>query len=87
MKQARRTPTDAAVTACTGPSIAIIRFCRGCGKELPAGTSLLFHPECRKADKRRRVTDQRRREAERRERWLRRQRCPECGASLETLVI
>jgi len=66
---------------------AVIRFCRGCGKELPAGTSLLFHPECRKSDKRRRVAHQRRREAERREKWIRRQHCPKCGASLEELAF
>jgi hypothetical protein len=65
----------------------VARFCRGCGKELPAGSSLLFHPDCRRADKRRRVADQRRREEERREEWLRRQRCPKCGAGLEQLAF
>jgi hypothetical protein len=64
-----------------------IHFCRGCGEALPPQSTLFFHPACRKADKRRRVTEQRRREAERREQWLRRQRCPHCGGTLKELAF
>lgn len=61
-------------------------YCRGCGGLLPEGSSARFHPECLKLDKRRRVAERRQREAERLQAWLRRQHCPDCGASLEELA-
>ena len=58
------------------------RYCRGCGEPLPAGLRVLFHPNCRKADKRGRV--RRKREAERKRfaEWLSRCSCPQCGTRL-----
>jgi hypothetical protein len=58
-----------------------VRYCHACGKPLPAARrSALFHPPCLR----------RRQEIERREKWLkawlRRQHCPHCAASLETLA-
>ena len=61
-------------------------FCRGCGQPLPAAWHALFHPECLKADKRRRTQEKRRLERARLQQWLHRQRCPQCGATMaETL--
>jgi len=58
-------------------------YCRGCGGPLPPGFRGLFHhPDCLKADKRRRTSKKRRLERERFEVWLSRQRCPECGVRL-----
>lgn len=56
--------------------------CRGCGRLLPLGWRGLFHPDCLKVDKRRRVRQKRRLDRERFERWLGRLRCPECGSRL-----
>jgi hypothetical protein len=66
--------------------IALLYHCRGCGRELPPSKRSLFHPDCLKVDKRRRVQEVRRRERIRFERWLSRQRCPQCGAELGTLA-
>jgi len=54
-------------------------FCRGCGGELPSGSRSYFHPECLKADKRRRTREKRAQEREQFARWLRRVPCPRCG--------
>jgi hypothetical protein len=61
-------------------------YCRGCGDALPQGSSARFHPECLKADKRRRIAWRRQRETQRLHTWLRRRKCPDCGASLEKLA-
>ena len=61
-------------------------YCRGCGGPLPQDSSVHFHPECLKADKRRRIAERRQRETQRLHKWLRRRKCPDCGASLEKLV-
>lgn len=57
-------------------------YCLGCGKPLPPGRRGLFHHDCLKADKRYRTSERRRREREKFQSWLRRQRCPRCGARL-----
>lgn len=59
-------------------------FCRGCGQPLPSGWHGQFHPECLKADKRRRTQEKRRLESARLLEWLQRQRCPQCGAAMAT---
>src|ERR1700730_10411753 len=56
------------------------RFCRGCGYKLPVDFRRLYHKECLRADKRRRICEQRRREQERFKRWLEKQHCLNCGA-------
>lgn len=56
--------------------------CRGCGVPLPFGFRGLFHPDCLKADKRRRTREKRRVEREKFEAWLRRLQCRECETSL-----
>jgi hypothetical protein len=56
-----------------------VHFCRGCGRELPLGSRNYFHPECMKADKRRRIRERRAREREQFARWLRHVPCPHCG--------
>jgi len=61
-------------------------YCRGCGAPLPQGSSARFHPECLKADKRRRIAERRQRETQRLHKWLRRRKCPDCEASLEKLA-
>ena len=61
-------------------------YCRGCGGPLPQGSPARFHPECLKADKRRRIAERRQRETQQFHKWLRRCRCPECGATLERLT-
>jgi hypothetical protein len=61
-------------------------YCRGCGDALPQGNSARFHPECLKADKRRRIAERRQRETQRFHKWLRRRKCTNCGASLEKLA-
>jgi len=55
-------------------------FCRGCGQPLMPGSRRLFHPDCLKEDKRRRVRQQRQQQYEQFARWLRQQTCPNCGA-------
>jgi hypothetical protein len=57
-------------------------YCRGCGEKLPSDWHAQFHPECLKADKRRRTQEKRRLEKERLLEWLERQRCPACGSAL-----
>jgi hypothetical protein len=61
-------------------------YCRECGGKLPEGSKRQFHPDCLRKNKQRRVAEQTRREAERRQAWLRRQHCPDCGASLAKLA-
>jgi len=61
-------------------------YCRGCGDLLPEGSSAHFHPECLKADKRRRVAERRQGETQRFQAVLRRLQCPECGANLGKLA-
>jgi transcription elongation factor Elf1 len=58
--------------------------CRGCGQELPPNTRSLFHSECLKRDKRRRVQEVRQRERSRFKNLMSRFRCPRCGAELGT---
>ena len=65
---------------------APVYYCRGCGGPLPQGSSAHFHPECLKADKRRRIAERRQQEAQRFQKWIRRLQCPDCGANLEKLV-
>ena len=55
-------------------------YCRGCGRLLPPGFKGLFHPDCLKADKRRRVQEKRRKEREKTWQWLRKHGCGECQA-------
>jgi hypothetical protein len=57
-----------------------VYFCRGCGGPLPPGLKGLFHPECLKADKRRRVREDREKKRWGLERLLSRVQCPQCGA-------
>ena len=61
-------------------------YCRGCSRPLPLGTTALFHPDCLKGDKRERMREKRRCEGEKFVSWLRRLRCPECGAKLELMA-
>lgn len=55
-------------------------FCRGCGGLLPPGSRRLFHSDCLKTDKVRRVCQQRQQQCELFALWLRKQTCPKCGA-------
>ena len=55
-----------------------VHFCRGCGGELLRSSRSYFHPECMKADKRRRTRERRAREREQFARWLREVPCPHC---------
>jgi hypothetical protein len=57
-------------------------FCRGCGQPLPADWHGQFHPECLKADKRRRTQEKRQLERQRFEAWMRAQHCPQCGTTI-----
>jgi len=57
-------------------------YCRGCGEKLPPDWHAQFHPECLKADKRRRTQEKRRWEHERLLAWLERQKCPACGSAM-----
>ena len=57
-------------------------YCRGCGEKLPPDGQAQFHPECLKADKRRRTREKRRLEQERALAWLERQKCPACGSAI-----
>jgi hypothetical protein len=57
-------------------------YCRGCGEKLPHDCHAEFHPECLKADKRRRTQEKRRLENERLLAWLERQKCPVCGSAM-----
>ncbi len=57
-------------------------YCSGCGELLPPRRKGFFHPDCLKADKRERMREKRRCEGEKLMTWLRRLRCPECGARL-----
>lgn len=54
-------------------------FCRGCGSKLPINFNGLYHKECLREDKRRRIREQRHREQEKFRRWLGKQQCPRCG--------
>jgi hypothetical protein len=58
--------------------------CRGCGGPLAVGSPSMFHAHCLKLNKCRRVREKRERERDQLERWLRRQKCPRCGAELGT---
>ena len=58
-----------------------VHFCRGCGGELHCSSRSYFHPECMKADKRRRIRERRARERGQFARWLRTVSCPHCGHS------
>ena len=71
-------------TCSSGPAAGY--YCRGCGGLLSEGGKAHFHPECLRSDKQRRVAEHRRLETERRQAWLKRQRCPACGASLGKLT-
>jgi len=64
------------------PPTGLQYFCRGCGDALPPEWHGQFHPECLKADKRRRTQEKRRSERERFQSWLQRQHCPECGVQM-----
>src|ERR1700730_1764883 len=57
-------------------------YCRGCGEKLPPDWHAQFHPECLKADKRRRTYEKRRLEQERLLAQLERQKCPACGSAI-----
>ena len=57
-------------------------YCRGCGEKLPPDWHAQFHPECLKADKRRRTNEKRLLERERLLAWLERQKCPVCGSAM-----
>ena len=58
-------------------------YCSGCGEKLPSDCQAQFHPECLKADKRRRTHEKRRLEQERLLAWLERQKCPACGSAIQ----
>ncbi len=58
--------------------------CRGCGDPLPVAWRVLFHPDCLKADKRRRIREKRRREQERIWKWLRKNGCAGCQANFRS---
>ncbi len=58
-------------------------YCRGCGRPL-LSRGRLFHPDCLKADKRRRVREKRREERERTRQWLRKHGCGECQAKFRS---
>ena len=62
----------------TGDSAARY-YCRGCGEPLLGGETRQFHPDCLKADKRRRTREGRLREQTKFQTWLRRLKCPQCG--------
>ena len=66
--------------------VSVSQFCRGCGQPLPAGLRVLFHPKCRKADKRRRVSEKREAERKRFAEWQSRCSCPQCGTRLRQNV-
>jgi hypothetical protein len=53
-------------------------YCRGCGGPLVLGFRGFFHPDCLKADKRRRTLEKRQRDQERIWTWLRSHGCTEC---------
>ncbi len=55
-------------------------YCRGCGEKLPSDWHAQFHPECLRADKRRRTQERRRLEWERLVALLERVKCPVCGS-------
>ncbi len=59
-------------------------YCRGCGRLLPPGFKGLFHPDCLKADKRRRMQEKRRKEREKSWQWLRKHGCGECQAKFKS---
>lgn len=59
-------------------------YCCVCREPLPRGHRNYFHPPCLRADKRRRIREERHREREKFVRWLRRQKCSQCGADFET---
>lgn len=53
--------------------------CRGCGQTLSPDWHGQFHPECLKADKRKRTEHKREEERKKFEAWLRGYACPACG--------
>jgi hypothetical protein len=55
-------------------------YCRGCGGPLAPDFKGLFHPDCLKADKRRRMREKRNWERKRIWIWLRKHGCGECQA-------
>ncbi|SRR5712691_8621216 len=55
-------------------------YCRGCGCALAAAFRGHFHKECLRADKRSRISEHRQREQQRFKRWLKKERCLNCGA-------
>jgi hypothetical protein len=57
-------------------------YCRGCGGKLPPDWHAQFHPQCLKADKRRRTQEKRRLEQERLLARLEHQKCPACGSAM-----
>ena len=57
-------------------------YCRGCGEKLPPDWHGQFHPECLKADKRRRTQEKRSLERAKLLTRLENQKCPTCGAPL-----
>jgi predicted DNA-binding transcriptional regulator AlpA len=65
----------------SGSINATVDYCRGCGGPLPPGWEGLFHPNCLKADKRRRVHEIRKKEQKKFQEWSKR-RCPSCGTRL-----
>lgn len=62
------------------------QYCRGCGGVLPPGVRAHFHKECLRADKRSRISEDRAREHEKFQRWLKKLRCPNCGAGYSDQV-
>jgi hypothetical protein len=64
----------------TGPSGQLKHYCRGCGGQLPPSVRAHFHKECLQADKRNRTLNRRAQEKEKFVLWLKKQRCPSCGA-------
>ncbi len=56
-------------------------YCRGCGRLFPQNFKGKFHPDCLKADKRRRTREKRKTEQERIWKWLRKNACVECQAN------
>ncbi len=63
-----------------------IHHCRGCGGLLAPDFKGLFHPDCLKADKRRRMREKRRKEREGTKQWLRKHGCGECQAKFRSQV-
>jgi len=66
----------------TGDVDPLFHFCRGCGLALPLGSRRMFHKDCLKVDKLRRVRGQRQKELKRFLLWVQKQTCPYCGLIL-----